>query len=227
MKTHMDRELTILKNRLLELAGDVNSSLNMSYKALIDVDKQLANQVIKNDAAIDEEEINIEEDSLKILALYQPVASDLREVISILKINNDLERIGDLSVNICRYLKKIIKAGPVEVPELFHEMFPKVLHMMNLTIDCCYNDNLSTVIEVCNLDFEVDKLNKELIMYLTDRISKNDGNMTQLMFFFSMTRTLERTADYFTNICEDIYYKVSGSIVRHHTELMTAEDEDD
>ena len=227
MKTHMEREVTILKNRLLELAGDVNSSLNMTYKAVMDQDKSLANQVIKHDDDIDQEEINIEEDCLKILALYQPVASDLREVISILKINNDLERIGDLSVNICRYLKKIMKEGPVEVPELFNEMFPKVLHMMNLTIDCCYNDNLSTVIEVCNLDLEVDNINKELIMYLTDRISKNEGNLTQLMFFFSMTRTLERTADYFTNICEDIYYKVSGSIVRHNPGLMVIDEEED
>ena len=227
MKTHMDREVTILKNRLLELAGDVNSSLNMTYKAVMDQDKALANQVIKHDNDIDQEEINIEEDCLKILALYQPVASDLREVISILKINNDLERIGDLSVNICRYLKKIIKVGPVEIPELFHEMFPKVLHMMNLTIDCCYNDNLTTAIEVCNLDLEVDKINKKLILNLTERIDNKDGNLTQLMFFFSMTRTLERTADYFTNICEDIYYKVSGSIVRHNSDLMTAEDEDD
>ena len=89
MKTHMEREVTILKNRLLELAGDVNSSLNMSYKAVMDQDKTLANQVIKHDDDIDQEEINIEEDCLKILALYQPVASDLREVISILKIVPD------------------------------------------------------------------------------------------------------------------------------------------
>jgi phosphate transport system protein len=227
MKTHMDRELTVLKNRLLELAGDVNSSLNMTYKALLDQDKGLANQVIKHDDDIDNEEINIEEDCLKILALYQPVASNLREVISILKINNDLERIGDLCVNICRYLKKIMKAGPVEVPELFNDMFPKVLNMMNLTIDCCYNNDLATAIKVCNLDFEVDKVNKELITQITERISQNDGNLTQLMFFFSMTRTLERIGDYFTNICEDIYYTVSGSIVRHNSDLMIAEDEDD
>ena len=227
MKTHMDRELTILKNRLLELAGDVNSSLNMTYKAVMDQDKPLANQVIKHDDKIDNEEINIEEDCLKILALYQPVASNLREVISILKINNDLERIGDLCVNICRYLKKIMKIGPVEIPDILQEMFPKVLHMMNLTIDCCYNDDITTVIEVCNLDAEIDQLNKQLIFHLMDRINNNDGNLTQLMFFFSMTRTLERIADYFTNICEDIYYKVSGSIVRHNSDLMKAEDEDD
>ena len=227
MNTHMDRAISQLKHRLLELAGDVNSSLNLCYKALLELDKSIANQVIKHDDTIDVEEINIEEDALKILALYQPVASDLREVISILKINNDLERIGDLSVNICRYLKKVIKTGQVEIPELMHTMFNKVLHMMNQTIDCCHKDDIQIVLDVITLDKEVDQLNKELIKVLTERIEQGEGNINQLMFYFSMTRALERTADYFTNICEDIYYKVTGSIVRHnHAPMFVNEDDD-
>ena len=226
MKTHMQREINMLRNQLLELGGDVNSALNMTYKALMDMDKSLATKVIKADKDINQAEIDIEENALKILALYQPVASDLREVISFLKINNDLERVGDLSANICRYLKKTIKIGPTEVPEKLKEMFPKVLNMMNLTIDCAYKDDIETVIEVCDLDKEIDKLNKALLEELKLRIKENPEMTDQLLFYFSISRTLERIADYFTNICEDIYYKVTGSIVRHNPESMTLEDED-
>ena len=226
MKTHMQREINMLRNQLLELGGDVNSALNMTYKALMDMDKSLATKVIKADKDINQAEIDIEENALKILALYQPVASDLREVISFLKINNDLERVGDLSANICRYLKKTIKIGPTEVPEKLKEMFPKVLNMMNLTIDCAYKDDIETVIEVCDLDKEIDKLNKALLEELKLRIKENPEMTDQLLFYFSISRTLERIADYFTNICEDIYYKVTGSIVRHNPENMTLEDED-
>ena len=226
MKTHMQREINMLRNQLLELGGDVNSALNMTYKALMDMDKSLATKVIKADKDINQAEIDIEENALKILALYQPVASDLREVISFLKINNDLERVGDLSANICRYLKKSIKIGPTEVPEKLKEMFPKVLNMMNLTIDCAYKDDIETVIEVCDLDKEIDKLNKALLEELKLRIKENPEMTDQLLFYFSISRTLERIADYFTNICEDIYYKVTGSIVRHNPENMILEDED-
>ena len=226
MKTHMQREINMLRNQLLELGGDVNSALNMTYKALMDMDKNLASKVIKADKDINQAEIDIEENALKILALYQPVASDLREVISFLKINNDLERVGDLCSNICRYLKKSMKIGPTEVPEKLKEMFPKVLNMMNLTIDCAYKDDIETVIEVCDLDKEIDKLNKAHLEELKLKIKENPEMTDQLLFYFSISRTLERIADYFTNICEDIYYKVTGSIVRHNPENMTLEEED-
>ena len=226
MKTHMQREINMLRNQLLELGGDVNSTLNMTYKALLDMDKNLAVKVIKSDKKINQAEIDIEENALKILALYQPVASDLREVISFLKINNDLERVGDLCSNICRYLKKSIKAGPTEVPEKIKEMFPKVLNMMNLTIDCAYKDDIETVIEVCELDKNIDDLNKALLEELKLKIQENPEMTDQLLYYFSISRTLERIADYFTNICEDIYYKVTGSIVRHNPENMILEDED-
>lgn len=226
MKTHMQREINVLRNQLLELGGDVNSSLNMTYKALLDMDKALANKVIKADQKINDAEIIIEENALKILALYQPVASDLREVVSFLKINNDLERVGDLCSNICRYIKKSHKAGPIDVPDKLQEMFPKVLNMMNLTIDCAYKDDIETVIQVCELDNSIDALNKSLLSELKEKIQESPEMTDQLLYYFSISRTLERIADYFTNICEDIYYKVTGSIVRHSPENMILEDED-
>ena len=223
---HFEAQIRKLKEMMLSLGSLAEESVRNSLTALKERDTVLAVRVINGDEKIDQMEVELEEECLKTLALHQPVANDLRLVISVLKINNDLERVGDLCSNICRYLKKTIKIGPTEVPEKLKDMFPKVLNMMNLTIDCAYKDDIETVIQVCDLDNEIDKLNKALLEELKLKIKENPEMTDQLLFYFSISRTLERIADYFTNICEDIYYKVTGEIVRHNPENMTLEDED-
>ena len=221
MTLHMHREISRLKDSLLELSAEVEKSISFSGKALTDFDEIMAKQIITNDQRINDLEVNIEEDCLKILALYQPVAHDLRTVIAILKINNDLERMADLATNICRYMLKIKEYGIITVSENFKPMFANCLEMVRNCIDAFMNEDVSLATEVCAQDQIVDDLNVKIITEIQNEIMKDDKEtIKSLLFMLSVCRTVERIADYATNIAEDVYYMVSGKIVRHNAELI-------
>ena len=220
MITHMHREISRLKNGLLELSTEVEKSISCAARALDTFDETLALEVIKNDSRINDLEVNIEEDSLKILALYQPVAHDLRVVVAVLKINNDLERMGDLAVNICRYILKIKEYGIIPVSSNFKPMFDVCLDMVRKCLDSFLKEDLTLASEVCEKDKIVDgyniKIIKEIQQDLQDKANVQPVN--SLLFMLSVVRTVERIGDFATNIAEDVYYMVSGQIVRHHAE---------
>ena len=220
MTLHMHREIIRLKDGLLELSAEVEKSISFAGKALMDFDETIAGQIISNDERINDLEVNIEEDCLKILALYQPVAHDLRTVIAILKINNDLERMADLAVNICRYMLKIKEFGIIEVSDSFKPMFATCLEMVRNCIDSFMGEDVSMAAEVCARDQYVDDLNVKIITEIQEKILNNDTkSIKSLLFMLSVCRTVERIADYATNIAEDVCYMVSGKIVRHADQL--------
>ena len=220
MTLHMHREIIRLKDGLLELSAEVEKSISFAGKALSDFDETIAAQIISNDQRINDLEVNIEEDCLKILALYQPVAHDLRTVIAILKINNDLERMADLAVNICRYMLKIKEFGIIEVSESFTPMFAACLEMVRNSIDSFMSEDVSLAAEVCDKDQHVDDLNVKIITEIQEKILNNNTNsIKSLLFMLSVCRTVERIADYATNIAEDVCYMVSGKIVRHADQI--------
>ena len=135
MVTHIHREIGKLKDSLLELSAEVEKSIVQAARALNDFDEVICHEVIENDVNINKLEVNIEEDTLKILALYQPVAHDLRLVVTVLKVNNDLERMADLAENVCRYILKIKEIGLVKVPDSFRPMFKVCLQMVRNSLD--------------------------------------------------------------------------------------------
>jgi phosphate transport system protein len=215
METHLHREVEQLKTRVLELGGMVEESLQKAILAVGRHDPFLAEQVILGDADIDAMEVDIEEDCLQILALYQPVASDLRFIVAVLKLNNDLERIGDLAVNIAQRVKNLGQFPAVEMPFDFKRMAEKVQQMVKGSLDALVNLDPKLARQICAADQEVDAIHRTVYQGVYDGIRKDPDLMQPLVATLTIARHLERIADHATNIAEDVIYTVEGQIARH------------
>ncbi len=215
MALHLQTEIGKLKKKLLMLSAMVETNLSKSVDAVVRCDADLAKKVIKLDEDIDIHEIDVEEECLKILALHQPVAIDLRFVISALKINNDLERIGDLTTNIAYRSMKMSKESMTDVPFDFETMAEKTRHMLKKAIDALINMDASLAHEVCRDDDEIDNMNRETFHVTRKKIRDNPEMVEYYLNWRSISKHLERIADYATNIAEDIIYMIEGVIIRH------------
>jgi phosphate transport system protein len=211
----LHKEIERLKKRLLTLGAEVEERLDLAVKAIDTRDQQLAKQIITGDVEVDEIEVEVEEECLKVLALHQPVASDLRVIISVLKINNDLERIGDLAVDIAERAQFLATCREIVFPFNFPAMSKKVKIMLQKSLDAFVNLNEELANEVCSFDDEVDDLHSEMFTEVEKAITEHPENIQQLLCFSSVSRYLERIADHATNIAEDVIYLVKGEIVRH------------
>lgn len=218
MSAHLVNELELLKKKLLHLGWLAEQSVRNGGLALKGLDTKLAREVISMDHQIDLAEVEIEEDCLKILALHQPVANDLRFVISALKINNDLERIGDLGVNIAERAIYLSQQPPVLIPFDFENMWQLALDMVKRSLDALVRLDVIEAKKVCEDDDAVDALNKAMYKKVYEEIRKNPKHVESLIHYLSISRHLERVADYATNICEDVIYMIEGRIVRHQPE---------
>ena len=215
MTTHLQREINSLKHQVLTLSAEVENSIYEAYNALIQMDIDKAKKVIANDDTIDQREVDIEEDCLKLMALHQPVAGDLRLVIGLLKMNNDLERMGDLAANICQYIIKIAKFESIEISPKFNHIFSETREMVRNSLDSLVNSDGKLARKVCLNDDVVDQINIEIIKDVQKQIQKTPHKTRSLLLLISITRSIERIADYATNIAEDVIYMVNGQIVRH------------
>ena len=221
MTMHMKNEIDMLKKKLLSLSSKVEQQLWLSVKSLKERDGELARQVIDYDYQIDSDEVDVEEDCLKILALHQPVAIDLRFIVTAFKINNDLERIGDLSVNIAERSEFIARNTPVDVPFDFDLMAEKTRAMVRDSIGALVNLDCALANRVCRSDDEVDAMNKEMYELVKQGVLAHPEHIESLIHLLSVSRHLERIADHATNIAEDVIYMVEGRIIRHKTEEYT------
>ena len=215
MPMHLMREIEKLKKKILELGALVEQALQLSVQSLKERDVRLASQVIDNDIEIDQIEVETEEACLKILALYHPVANDLRFVVAILKINNDLERIADQAVNIAERSKVLAGLEKVEIPLDLFVMVDKTEKMLDDSLDALVNTNADLAYQVILADNEIDTLNREMFKTLQEKMRHNPDRIEQYINLLSISRQLERTADQVTNIAEDVIYLVNAVIVRH------------
>lgn len=218
MTLQFQREVVKLKANLLELCQTVEKQVEKAVRSFLERDTSLANEIIGSDHKIDLKEVEVEEECLKILALHQPVANDLRFVVATLKINNDLERIGDLAVNIAERAKFLNSKDPVVLDFDFEAMSHKTSLMLKKALDALIKNNLDLTREVMKEDDDVDQFNRNMYDVVYKGIKKNPENAEVLIHYLSISRHLERIADYATNISEDIIYMVEGSIVRHSPE---------
>jgi phosphate transport system protein len=218
MTAHMQKEIENLKTRLLALCAAVEKSLCLAVQSVKGRDASLARSVIDNDVQTDQMEVDLEEECLKILALHQPVAIDLRFIITALKINNDLERIGDLAVNIAERSEFLASQEPVSVPFDFETMAEKTQWMVTESIDSLVDMNCKRAYDVCAADDEVDAINRKMYKQVETSIVAHPGWAQSLLHLLSISRHLERVADHATNIAEDVIYMIEGQIVRHRTE---------
>ncbi|HOW69729.1 MAG TPA: phosphate signaling complex protein PhoU [Phycisphaerae bacterium] len=215
MATHLQREVERLKNKIIALAATVEKTVQEAVAAVNTRDRDLARKIIEGDAAIDQTEVDIEEECLKLLALYQPVATDLRFIVAAMKINNDIERVGDLAVNIAERALCLCDQPPVRELFDFAQMNKKVLAMFRGSLDALMHQDAQRARQVRALDDEVDALNREMYDKIRAALHKSPDQMDSLLNYSSVSRLLERIADGATNIAEDVIYLVEGEIVRH------------
>ena len=215
MSVHLRREIDKLKQSLLLLCRMVEEQVKMAVQALLDRDQSLAERVTERDDEIDQREVEVEEDCLRVLALYQPVAIDLRLIVSVVKINNELERVGDLAVNIAHKALAVVNEQ-VAVPEVLPEMAARTQSMLHDSIDALVALDSKLAAAVCSRDDEVDELKRTIRLEVEDRIEVNPRHLRPLLRLLAVSRNLERIADCATNIAEDIIYMIEGRIVRHH-----------
>jgi len=215
MTSHIARETEKLKRRLLTLGADVEELYLQAIRSLEELDETLAKQVATSDDRIDRQEVDIEEECLKVLALHQPVANDLRFIVSVLKINNDLERIADLAVNIAERALDLMKYKRIAIPFEFTAMSQKVYSMVKKSLDSLVNLDLHEAHEVIALDDEVDALHHNSYGMVMEQIRQHPDCLEALISYLVVSRYLERIADQATNIAEDVHYLIEGDIVRH------------
>ena len=222
MGMHMEREIERLKKQILGLCALVEESVRMAVTALERRDVNLADQVTERDLEIDRMEIEVEEECLKILALHQPVAVDLRFIIAVLKLNNDLERIGDLAVNIAERASFLCDMAPAPVPFDFDTMAEKARNMLKRSLDALVNSDVKEGAALCVEDDEVDAINEQMYAQVKAAVRQHPEHLDALIHLLSVSRHLERIADHATNIAEDVIYFVEGRIARHHPDISPA-----
>lgn len=215
MTSLLHKELSDLEKQLLTLTAMVEENVQLSYKALTERDVPLAQKLIASDDEINRMEVELEEECLKILALHQPVANDLRMIIAILKINNNLERIADQAVNISERALAVAAAPAIESPIELDEMAQKVIAMLEKALDALVNSDLRLAETVLELDEEVDTLHGQNYPLFTSYVRNNPETIGTVLNFLTVSRHLERVADLATNIAEDVIYLNNGTIVRH------------
>jgi len=215
MTKHFDRELEKLKKKILSLSALVEERVYLAIKAIESRDPDLAERIIRSDHEIDEIEVEVEEECLKILALYQPVAVDLRLIVTVIKINNDLERIGDEAVNIAERIQSIAKRSTYSFHFDYTEMAEIAAAMLKQSLDALVNLDIDTAFRVLTLDDEVDDIQSKAYSQIKKAMGEHPEEMTYLINLYLISRHLERIADHATNIAEEVIYLIEGEIIRH------------
>lgn len=215
MSKHLKNDLGRLEKRLLMLGATVEEAVRRSITATLERRADLSARVISGDPAIDREEVEIEEECLKVLALHQPVAIDLRFVAACLKINSDLERIGDLAVNVAQRAAAMERAIPFPVPASLKPMMESTVQMVRQSLDAFVKTDPALARVVMEQDNEVDDYNRANFEELVGRMKQDPRVVEDALLLLSASKSLERIADHATNIAEDVVYMVEGEIVRH------------
>jgi phosphate transport system protein len=215
MAKHFLKELEKIKKQLLTLGCMAEELVQMSAKAIEHNDAELADRIIKQDLEIDEKEVEIEEECLKVLALHQPVAIDLRFIVAVIKINNELERIGDQAVNIAQRVKVIAKNEQADFFFDYSSMWEKVQTMLKMSLDALIHMDDDIAWKVLQLDDEVDHIQVEAYDRIKSAMGEHPTMVGYLINLLLVSRHLERLADHATNIAEEVIYLIEGEIVRH------------
>ena len=219
MRVHLQRDVEKLKQQILALSAEVESDVRKAVRAIEERDEGLARQVVDREAQTNAMEVDVEEDCLKILALHQPVAADLRYIIAVLKINQDLERIGDLAVHIAERGLFLCGQPTINIPFRLGEMADKAQAMLKKVLDAFVNLNDGAAHEVRVADSEIDAINRDIFLQVKKAVTENPALFESLLQILHIARHLERIADHATNIAEDLIYLIEGRIVRHTMEV--------
>lgn len=215
MSTHFERDLEHLNAQILELGGLVELAVDKATRALVGRRVELAREVLAEDKAIDRRELLVDDECLKILALHQPVAGDLRFVTSAIKINNDLERIGDLAVNVAERAIYLAAEPPLDEALSFDRMTAGCRDMLRDSLDSLVRRDSALARKVRQADDVVDDINREHFELLLARMKREPGSAERCLALMTASLHFERIADLSTNIAEDVIFMVDAVVVRH------------
>ena len=215
MAKHFQRELDRIKQMILSMGAIVEERFRDMVTAIEYFDMEIAEKIIKSDYEIDEMDVEIEEECLKIMALHQPVVVDLRFLAAVLKINKELERIGDEAVNVAQRIETITKKRGADFVFDYSTMAEKAQTMLKMSLDALVNFDVDAALKVLTMDDKVDEIKNEAYRRIKSAIQKNPDHVEYLINLLLISRHLERMADHATNIAEEVVYMVEGEIVRH------------
>ena len=215
MSLHFLHEMNRLNKHLSKLSDTIELQVSQSIQAISDLDVVGAQHVIDTDTKVDKAEIEMEEDCLKLLALHQPVANDLRLIIAVLKINVDLERIGDHAVIIAEEAINLAKLPPVTVPDELFNLSIQAKMMLRKSLLAFVEDDMHVAKNVLMLGKNIRQLAESIFRGQIDCIKLAPENTEQHLYILKVARQLQRIADHATNIAEDIIFLMSGDIIRH------------
>ena len=215
MTLHLYRDLESLRKRLLSLGALVETSIGKATAAFLDLDAANAQEGVSGDTEVDSAEVRLEEECLKILALHQPVAGDLRFVVAVLKINSDLERMGDAAESVASRALQLKALPGFALPEELAQMVAMAKGMTHKALDCLMREDVGLAREVLSDDLAVDSLQRRMFELLQERMKADPADVEAAVLVLSMSRQIERIADLATNIAEDVIFLLEGEIVRH------------
>ena len=219
MSLHLQRDLDQLKKEILALGSMVETAINNAILALNERRPELAELVFAEEKQINAKEVQIEEDCLKILALHQPVAVDLRFIVVILKVNNDLERMGDFAVNVAQRATYLSRKDPIAFPPAFIEIMSRSIRtMVHDSLDALVKLDVELARNVIEMDNDVDDVNRQMYVLLQASMEKDTATIKRSIELLSSSRYLERIADLATNIAEDVIFMVEGEVIRHQAD---------
>lgn len=215
MAVHLERDLKQLKDDILMLGSRVETAITQSIKSLVERRADLADEVVENDQQIDTGEVKIEEDCLKILALHQPVARDLRFIVTVLKVNDELERMGDQAANIALRSKYLAQHDPIDTPIDFETMVDDVQKMVHESLEALVNQDPDRARDVIQMDEDVNEAYRTMFEEIQETIAENADSVECAIHTLLVSRYLERMGDLAKNISNDVIFLVEGKVVRH------------
>jgi len=216
MERHFDEELKNLKKKLLHMADTAQEMLGLAVKALAERKESLASEVFEHEKKVNLMEIEIEDAVLKLLATRQPAAGDLRLLTAILKINNDLERVGDQAVNISEIAIELLKHPPLKPLIDIPHMANLAQRMIKNSLDAFVNHNPALAQQVCGDDDAVDRINDQIFRELLTYMMEDPKSINRAVDLILVARNIERVADHATNISEDVIFIEEGKNIKHH-----------
>ena len=223
MSKHLQRDIESLNSELLNISSMVEEMIDKATQALSERRYDLADQVVASDSFVDEHEVHVEEECLKMLALHQPVAVDLRRIATVMKVNGDLERIADLAVSIAQRAKAMDAFPAFPIPEQLPRMVVIATQMVRGVMDAFVTMDTAAARRIMAMDREVDQFNCVIIEELQNVMRAQADLVEAALHCFSAVRHIERIADHATNIAEDVVYLVEGEIVRHRHDTKFTE----
>ena len=219
MSAHLQIDLEDLHRDILSMCAKVEDLIHRAVAQLSHPSLADARELTQQDDEIDRWDVQIEDKCLKILALHQPVAIDLRRITTVLKISGELERVADLAVNIVERAVGLLDAPELQIPDKLVDMAQAAVDMLHRSIDAYVTLDSQLARKVCLDDDAVDQANADLIQQLIDQMHRQPDRLDALLHLFSALRQVERVADHATNIAEDVVYLVEGKIIRHWKSL--------